>query len=44
MEQLLLLTTTQAEKLIATFHGRLTQLKTEHNIAVRKLQRISDNE
>ncbi len=44
MEQLLLLTTTQTEKLIATFCDRLTQLKTEHDIAVRKLQRISDNE
>ncbi len=44
MEQLLLLTTTQTKELIATFHDRLSQLKTEQYIAVRKLQRSSDNE
>jgi hypothetical protein len=43
MEQLLLLTPTQMENLIATFHNRFQQLKTEHDIAVCKLQRISDN-
>jgi hypothetical protein len=44
MEQLLLLTTTQTEELIASFHDRFTQLKTEHDSAVRKLHRISDSE
>jgi hypothetical protein len=44
MEQLLLLTTTQAEEIIVTFHERFTQLKTEHDSVVRKLQRMSDSE
>jgi len=44
MEHLLLLTTTQTEELIATFHARFTQLKTEHDIAIQKSQRISVNE
>jgi hypothetical protein len=44
MEQLLLLTTTQTEELIGIFHERFTQLKTEHDSAVRKLQRMSDSE
>ncbi len=44
MEQLLLLTTTQTEELIGTFHERFTQLKTELDSAVRKLQRMSDSE
>ena len=44
MEHLLLLTTTQTEELIATFHVRFTQLKTKHDIAIQKSQRISDNE
>jgi hypothetical protein len=43
MEQLLLLATTHMEKLITTFHDRFKQLKTEHDIAFGKLQRISDN-
>jgi len=44
MEQLLLLTTTQTEELISSFHDRITQLKTEHDSAVRKLHRISASE
>jgi hypothetical protein len=44
MEQLLLLTTTQTEELIGTFHERFTQLKTEYDSAVCKLQRMSDSE
>ena len=44
MEQLLLLTTTQAEEIIGTFHERFTQLKTEHDSVVCKLQRMSDCE
>ena len=44
MKHLLLLTTTQTEELIATFHTRFTQLKTEHDIAIQKSQRISVNE
>ena len=44
MEHLLLLTTTQTEELIATFHTRFTQLKTKHDIAIQKSQRISVNE
>ena len=44
MEHLLLLTTTQTEELIATFHARFTQLKTKHDIAIQKSQCISVNE
>jgi len=44
MEQLLLFMTTQMEEHIATFHTRFTQLKTEHDIAIQKSQRISDTE
>ncbi len=44
MEQLLLFMTTQMEEHIATFHTRFTQLKTEHDIAIQKSQRISVNE
>ena len=44
MEHLLLLTTTQTEELIATFHARFTQLKTEHDIAIQKSKCISVNE
>ena len=32
------------EELIATFRARFTQLKTKHDIAIQKSQRISDNE
>jgi hypothetical protein len=32
------------EELIGTFHERFTQLKTEHDSAVRKLQCMSDSE
>jgi len=44
MEQQLLLTTTQTEELIGTFHERFTRLKTEHDSAVCKLQCMSDSE
>ena len=44
MKQLLLLTTTQTEELIASFHERSMQLKTEHDSTVRKLHHINDSE
>ncbi len=44
MEQLLLLMTSQMEEVISTFNDRFTQLKTEHDSVVRKLQNMSDSE